>query len=93
MFAGLKIMQTMFLSNSNLYELLNPLKSRQMYNLKDIVRINDRQHTYHSKKCIVVKKSEAKCSKGYTLSYDVETTDTQTRIRVVGDQLIGVAKG
>lgn len=62
-----------------------------MYNLKDIVRINDRQHTYHSKKCIVVKKSSAKCSKGYALSYDVVTMDTHTRIRVVREQLIGVA--
>ena len=63
-----------------------------MYKLKDIVRINDRQHTYHSKKCIVVKKSGGKCSRGYALSYDVVTIDTQTRIRVVGDQLIGMAK-
>jgi hypothetical protein len=62
-----------------------------MYNLKDIVRINDRQHTYHSKKCIVVKKSSHKCQQGYALSYDVVTIDTQTRVRVVGDQLIGVA--
>lgn len=55
-----------------------------MYSLKDIVRINDILSEYHSVKCVVVKVGKK--------SYDVETLNTKTRIRVVQEQIIGTVK-
>lgn len=52
-----------------------------MYSLKDIVRINDILSEYHGVKCVVVKVGKK--------SYDVETLNTKTRIRVVQEQIIG----
>lgn len=53
-----------------------------MYSLKDIVRINDILSEYHGVKCVVVKVGKK--------SYDVETLNTKTRIRVVREQVIGL---
>ena len=55
-----------------------------MYSLKDIVRINDILSGYHGVKCVVVRKGKK--------SYDVETLNTKTRIRVVQEQIIGSVK-
>lgn len=57
-----------------------------MYSLKDIVRINDILSEYHGVKCVVVKVGSSNPPK----SYDVETLNTKTRIRVVQEQIIGM---
>lgn len=53
-----------------------------MFKLNSIVRINDIASDYHGKKCKVIHVGEK--------SFDIVTIDTNTRIRVVAEQLIGL---